>query len=245
MVVILCWGHHGRLGLLRVVWDGWTGPGTVGHPSRQSILAGIPWDQEWLSFLGGAVLLVLVPVLVIRFVLRHDLRRYGLGLPRDGRRRLAVASAAFLLVVGIPAFYLAAHHQGMRSTYPLFPDFTGLRGFIAYELGYVLFFLAIEFMFRGYLLFGWSNFRAGRATESIDGAAGRLAAAPWAIVVPMLAYTVWHLGKPLPEVAGTLVWGVAAGVSALATGTIWHLVIVHWLLNVFMDLVIWQQWFAW
>jgi membrane protease YdiL (CAAX protease family) len=51
----------------------------------------------------------------------------------------------------------------------------------------------------------------------------------------MLSYTAWHLGKPLPEVWGTLVWGLATGTIALATGTIWPIIIVHWLLNIVLD----------
>jgi membrane protease YdiL (CAAX protease family) len=58
----------------------------------------------------------------------------------------------------------------------------------------------------------------------------------------MLAYTAWHLGKPLPELWGTLVWGPAASAIVLATHSIWPIVLVHWLLNVWMDLVSWQGW---
>ncbi|HEV8381526.1 MAG TPA: hypothetical protein VGQ29_08075 [Gemmatimonadales bacterium] len=34
--------------------------------------------------------------------------------------------------------------------------------------------------------------------------------------------------------------GPRRGTVALASGTIWHLVLVHWLLNVGMDFVIWR-----
>ena len=62
----------------------------------------------------------------------------------------------------------------------------------------------------------------------------------YAIFISMLSYTAWHLGKPIPELWGTLVWGLATGTVALATRTIWHIVLVHWLLNVFMDWAIWS-----
>jgi membrane protease YdiL (CAAX protease family) len=58
----------------------------------------------------------------------------------------------------------------------------------------------------------------------------------------MLSYTAWHLGKPVPELWGTLVWGILAGTVVLATRTVWPVIIVHWLLNVFMDLAIYKDW---
>jgi hypothetical protein len=60
-------------------------------------------------------------------------------------------------------------------------------------------------------------------------------------VISMLSYTAWHLGKPLPELWGTLVWGLLAGTIALASGTIWHLVAIHWLLNVLLDYAIYAE----
>ena len=38
----------------------------------------------------------------------------------------------------------------------------------------------------------------------------------YAILLSMLSYTAWHLGKPLPELWGTLVWGLVAGTIVLA-----------------------------
>jgi membrane protease YdiL (CAAX protease family) len=59
----------------------------------------------------------------------------------------------------------------------------------------------------------------------------------------MLSYTAWHLGKPLPELWGTLVWGLAAGAVALASQSIVPIILVHWLLNVWLDLLIWKRWY--
>jgi membrane protease YdiL (CAAX protease family) len=64
----------------------------------------------------------------------------------------------------------------------------------------------------------------------------------YSIFVSMLSYTAWHLGKPVPEVWSTLLWGVMTGTIALATRSIWHIIFVHWSLNVMMDLVIWKGW---
>jgi hypothetical protein len=54
----------------------------------------------------------------------------------------------------------------------------------------------------------------------------------------MLPYIAWHLGKPVPEVWGAIVWGFAAGVLVYTIRSIWPIVVAHWLLNVFMDAII-------
>ena len=241
LVALLLWGYHGNLDLLGALWNGWTGPGS--DPSaRAQILPGIPWDQEWLSFWAGALLLVGIPALVIRFVFRLRLRDFGLGLPPRDRRRLALISALGLLVLTAGAFYLYAHNPAMAATYPFFRDFHGVGQFALYELGYLPFFLAIEFIFRGYLLFGLYVLWPRDALDGVAGAAGPPVFVDFRILIPMLAYSAWHLGKPLPELWGTLVWGLATSAIALAIRSIWPIVAAHWALNVWMDLVIWQGW---
>jgi hypothetical protein len=231
-LVLMLWGFHGSLDLLGVVWSGWEGPGSD-PATRTRILHGVPWDQEWISFWAGVVLVVGIPALLIRLVFHQPLSDYGLGLPRAGRRRLAWLSALALLVVSIGPFYLGAQDAGMRATYPLYRGtFDSDGDFLLYELGYLPFFVAIEFIFRGYLLFGIARLR---------DAPDRMALGRLAIVISMLSYTAWHLGKPLPELWGTLVWGILAGTIVLATRTIWPVVTVHWLLNVFLDLAIYKD----
>ena len=206
---------------------------------RAHIIPGIPWDQEWLSFLAGFVLVVLIPIVLIKVVYRQDLRDYGLGLPPKDRLGLSLLSAAVLLVLSAPAFYLGARDPSMRATYPLYRgSFNGLGQFAFYEAGYLVFFIAIEFIFRGYLLFGLFNARDSEALPGTSGIRGPLVFGYYSIVISMLSYTAWHLGKPLPELWGTLVWGIATGTVVLATRSIWPVVAVHWLLNVFLDALI-------
>jgi hypothetical protein len=240
-VLVMAWGHHGDLELMHGFWDGWQGPGSD-PATRGTVIPGVPWDQEWVSFWAGTLLVVVIPAAVIKFVLHERLRDFGLGLPRD-RLRLMGVSAVSLLVVGLPIFYIGAQDGGMQDTYPLYRgQFDGDLEFIVYELGYLPFFLAIEFIFRGYLLFGLYRLRDRDAARIAMGESGPLVFGYYAILVSMLSYTAWHLGKPVPELWGTLAWGIVAGTIALATRTIWPIVIVHWLLNVFLDLVIWKGW---
>ena len=236
--LIMLWGSHGKFDLLTWLWSGWQGPGS-NPAARAHILPGIPWDQEWLSYLAGFVFVVVIPILLIKFVYRQDLRDYGLGLPSRDRWGLALLSAVILFVSSLPLFYLSTRDAGMRALYPLYRGpFATVGQFVLYELGYFPFFVAIEFIFRGYLLFGLQGARDREALPGVRGIQGPLVFGYYAILISMLSYTAWHLGKPIPELWGTLVWGIATGTIVLATRSIWPVVVVHWMLNVFLDAMI-------
>jgi hypothetical protein len=240
-LLILLWGTHGKVQLLGKVWGSWA-PGSD-PASRDSIIPGVPWDQEWLSFLIGAVLLVAIPVLLIKLVYKQDLADYGLALPPLDRAKFAILSAGALLVVGGFVFLMGAGDEEMQATYPLYRgEFESNLHFAVYELGYLPFFFAIEFVFRGYLLFGLYQFRDRDAPPGVAGAPGPFVFGHYSIFIAMLSYTAWHLGKPLAETWGTIVWGLVTGPIALKSRSIIPLIIVHWLLNVFLDLAIWQGW---
>jgi hypothetical protein len=242
MVLLLLWGTHGNVDLLGKVLPGWTGPGGEPH-ARARLVEAIPWDQEWIAFGIGAVLLVLVPCVLIRYWFRESPLDYGLGLPRPGTWRFTLVSMGVLAAFGFPALYLASKDREMAATYPFFRQFQSTTQFWIYELGYFAFFLVIEFVFRGYLLLGLYRTHAQRDNRGA-GAAGAAESPPatigaYSVLVSMLSYTAWHLGKPLAEQWSTLLWGLATGVMVLVSGTIWHVVLVHWGMNVLLDYAVW------
>jgi hypothetical protein len=240
-VALMLWGQHGKVPLLGRIVKGWN-PGGVHEPGL--IIHGLPWDQEMISFLIGLLIVVVIPCLLIRFVYRQKLSDYGLGLPLPKRWRLTLLSSLLLLVVSALPFYIASRSPEMRAVYPLFQgEFRGTPDFLWYELAYLTFFVVIEFIFRGYLLFGLFHAADADAAPELHapGVRGPMLFGYYAILLSMLSYTAWHLGKPTPELFSTLVWGLAAGTIALATGTIWPLILVHWLLNVGLDYLLWRH----
>lgn len=234
MVLLMLWGTHGRLELLRSVIAGWRGPGSD-PGSRPRLLAAVPWDHELISFWGGALLLVLVPVLIIKLGFREPLADYGLGLPPRRRWRTTVWVSISLFVVCLPGFWGFARDPAFQEVYPFYRQLSGWRELALYELTYLPFFLVIEFIFRGYLLFGLAATHLAGERRTVGG----LVLPGYALLLQMLPYTAWHLGKPLPELWGTLFWGLVAGAAVWVLRSIWPVVIVHWLLNVFMDGWIW------
>ena len=236
-LLLMVWGFHGNLDLLRVVVPGYWGPG-VGIGMRPQLIPGIPWDDELISFWAGALILVAAPMAIIRLGFRERWSQYGLGLPARGRRKLAVWGFLTLTALSLPAFYLGAQSADMQKLYPLYRPFADNLGFVLYELTYFPFFLAIEFIFRGYLLFGLESITPSHVRAAGGGAGAPLFFGKYALLIKMLSYTAWHLGKPLPELWGTLIWGIAAGAIAWAVRSIWPVVMSHWLLNVFLDWLI-------
>lgn len=237
IVLIMLWGPHGNLELLKTFWPAWHGPGT--DPlHRPNLIPGLPWDHELISFWAGAFLLVVVPAGIIRFGFKQSLSRYGLGLPPKGRRTLAVWVFLILTLLSLPAFWAGAHNEQVRQVYPIFNSFSSVGQFVLYELTYLPFFIAIEFIFRGYLLFGLDDIDSKESQNRDIRMSEPLSLPVNAVLIQMLSYTAWHLGKPLPELWGTIVWGFAAAAGAYSVRSIWPVVCAHWLLNVFMDTAI-------
>ena len=234
-VLLFLWGRHGELGLLTIVDAGWCGLRNPCDHARSVWILGLPWDQELLSFALGFILLVLIPCVVIRVGFREPLTRYGLGLPRRTRGAFAAWSTLVLSALVVPSMALATHNAEMRAVYPFFRDFRSMADFVTYEIAYVLFFITIEFVFRGYLLFGLCDPMPGEAEPVNRGTLSRANA----LFTSALAYTIWHHGKPLPEQVGTLIWGVAAGALALEIGSLWPIIAVHWGMNVLFDALVW------
>ncbi len=239
-VLLMLWGFHGDMALLtRVLGPDWTAKLTF-H---------LRWGKELASFVVGFILMVVIPCFIIKFVFKGRLRDFGLGPPRKGQRRKAAVAFSSLLGITIFFVFLASFDKDMQSVYPLFtqraPDgqviwtITRWRDFLVYEAVYFLFFITIEFAFRGYLLFGLHSILIeSRAARGAQGVIRRFGI--YAILIQMLAYTTWHFGKPVPEMVGTIIWGICAAAIALRIGSIWPIIIPHWLYNVFMDLLLWK-----
>ncbi len=237
---MMAWGFHGELDLLRwptlapFLGGVWQGPGS--NPAARAVLLPfVPWDQELIAFFAGAILVAAIPILIVKVAWKERISDYGMGLPPPGRRAIGAWSFVIVVVLLIGPFWYGAHSDvQMRSIYPLYRGGLGGAGaFILYELTYFAFFLAIEFMFRGFLLFGLAPHTDGTAREG--EAAGALPVR--ALCIQLLPYVAWHMGKPIVEVWGTPLWGLVCGALAWSSRSIWPILLAHWLLNVWMDAV--------
>ena len=153
----------------------------------------------WLQLtvkLCRAVLLVIPPAAVM-LLLRIPPRDLGIG---SGRPGTWLRDAAILYVVMLPFIWWAARQPGFRQVYPYFSISRLGAGWFAVGLATRLVYMfAWEFLFRGYLLFGF---------ERRVGPAGAVAAST-------IPFVLMHFGKPAAETYSSIAAGIALGVVAL------------------------------
>ena len=90
---------------------------------------------------------------------------------------------------------------------------------MTYEAAYFAYFIAWEFLFRGWM---------------VHGVVPKWGRGP-AILAQMAPFAVMHLGKAELEALGSIIAGLALGILALRTRSFWYGAMIHGVVAVFMD----------
>lgn len=184
----------------------------LGPAPDRSLAAQLYW-VVW-----GVLCYLVVPVGICLFVFRESPARYGLRVHVSKRHALVYGA---LLVGMLPVVGLASTSAAFVHQYPLVSDLgEDVRRLVLWETARGLRFVALEFFFRGFLLF---------ALEERLGV--------HAIGVSAFPYAVAHLGKPFPEALGAIVAGAALGYLALRSRSIFGGILVHVGVATAMDLL--------
>lgn len=167
--------------------------------------------------LAGAFLLGMVPLAAARFLCGRSPAELGLG--RGNIRR-----GFMWLGMGIPLAILvgklSAGQPEFRSVYPLDPDLTAEPGVFARHAAFqLLYYFGWEVLFRGVLLFGLRD-RVGFGTANI---------------IQTALSVVVHFGRPFSETMAAMPAGLAFGGVARHTGSVWYVIIIHWVVGVAQD----------
>ena len=167
----------------------------------------------WCAF--GILIYFLIPWAIIRSR-GERLSDYGVRLPSSyGHLWIYVA---MLLAVVVMA-YFASFQESFLRTYPYYsyfreePLYYGL-----FWAGRAVRFFALEFFFRGYLLFSLKR-KFGDAS----------------FFVSMVPYCMLHFGKPMAETVFAVVGGIIFCWIAARTKSIWGAVVLHVCLALAMD----------
>jgi membrane protease YdiL (CAAX protease family) len=138
-----------------------------------------------------------------------------------GRPRLRFSRTYLLLVLGfLPVVFVVSRTAAFQENYPFYRlAGRSLFDFLAWELQYLSTFVAVEFFFRGYLLFGLLRPLGTHA-----------------LFVSMVPYCMIHMLKPAPEALGSIAAGLLLGTLALGTGSLWCGALVHITIALSMDL---------
>lgn len=130
---------------------------------------------------------------------------------------------AIMLLIMIPLIALAATQPDFLKAYPRFKTHYFKADywyyFSIYEPLYLLGFVMVEWLFRGFLVVGMVHLLGHRA------------------VLPAAAfYCIFHFGKPLGECISSFFGGYILGVFAYYSRSIWGGIIVHMGIALLMDL---------
>ena len=173
------------------------------------------------------LLALVVPFSLLRLVPPRPVGPLGLGRP-GGARGVGWTALAVVLVVA-PTAYLASRMPEVRAEYPMLRALVhGSQHWrpewlVPYEAAYVLlYYVAWEAYFRGYLLF------------TLEKSLGGLEA----VLFQTAASVLVHIGKPDGEIVLAIPGGIVLGLIALRTRTIWAPLAIHASLGVLTDVFV-------
>ncbi|MFO7932642.1 MAG: type II CAAX endopeptidase family protein [Bacteroidales bacterium] len=165
--------------------------------------------QVVLQRTWGVVFLGIFSGLIIKVILNDSLIAYGLGFSFSR----PPPWWAYLI---LPLIMAGSHLQASRSAnLSLYPQFRIMRWtsriFLLNAITWILFLIAYEFLFRGFLLFGSMYVLEPRQ----------------AVLLNCLLYALAHLYKGPTETIGAIPFGVLLCYLTLITGNIWSAVVIH------------------
>ncbi len=159
-------------------------------------------------FFGDFFTFFILPVFIIKLVLKENLKNYGLT---TGDYRAGFKITFIFLVIMIPLVWIFSSFPDFVRTYPqLVSVRDNWSTFFIFELGLFIYLIAWEFIWRGFMLFGLKE-KFGY----------------YAIFMQMIPFLILHNGKPVAETFGAIVAGIALGILAWRTGSIYYCVITH------------------
>jgi len=121
----------------------------------------------------------------------------------------------------LPIVWFVSTDSDFVQTYPQLNDVKySWYLFLIFESGILLYMVAWEFIWRGFLLFG---------LESKFGY--------YAVLFQMIPFVILHNGKPAIETFGAIIAGLALGILALRTRSILYCIITHASVMFFIDLI--------
>ncbi|MBR9975832.1 MAG: CPBP family intramembrane metalloprotease [Bacteroidetes bacterium] len=168
--------------------------------------------RAWTYHSCTMLLFGLVPLaLIFLFWKSQPISRFGVTI---GDWKFGLAAVGILLpVIAVVLLLPAAELPDMQAVYPV--DHTASRSvadFLPYAIGRILlFYVAWEFFFRGFLLF------------SLRETLGDIPA----LLVSVMPSVLWHIGYPTGELYSSIVGGIMFAWLALRTGSILWPLLLH------------------
>lgn len=179
------------------------------------------YSHLWQFFIFFALTLI-VPMLIIKFQFKRPQTDFGFGFG-DLKYGLKFVLITLPLIIA-PLIFAASKMVDVRAEYPLAKLLFSRHDLIFwYEAAYViLYYIAWEFFFRGFLLFGLKE-QFGNLN---------------AVLIQTISSCLIHIGKPEGEIIGSIIVGIIFGAVALRTRSIWYVFILHASIGLLTDIFI-------
>ncbi|QDU29584.1 CAAX amino terminal protease self- immunity [Anatilimnocola aggregata] len=171
----------------------------------------------WYEIAMCFLLLGLIPMVIVKLVLRESLSDYGVRVGNIGPGIVFVLAAAPIIVlIGYAFSPLAA----FAAEYPLNRHAgVSTQAFLVHAASLLFFYIGWEFHFRGFLQSG--------LTPSSGWAS--------AVCIQTMAATLAHIGKPSIELLACIPASLFWGLLVIRTKSLWAGVLQHWALGVSLD----------
>lgn len=159
--------------------------------------------------LTGVVLFGFIPLFFIRLLPGRNLTEFG--IPANTILKGLLYALPFALII-IPLSYFNARRPDNLKRYPLFRlSSWHWNSLIISALSWIIYLIAYEFMFRGFLLFS--------CIQSFS--------IPVAILINICLYSLAHIPKGIKETAGSLPAGLILCLLVIKLGSVWVAVFIH------------------
>ena len=178
---------------------------------------GINRAQEfWIHFrqITGFILLGGIPFIVVLLILREKISAFGLSLSVSSR---VLYYIVILSVIIVFINFFASKSRNNQNKYPLIrTKVWDVKLLISSMSGWIIYLLAYEFLFRGFLLFA--------CVQSFG---------IWpAIIINIIVYSLAHVPQGLNEAVGAIPFGLVLCYVVVLSGAIWPAFLLHTVLAI-------------
>ena len=178
-----------------------------------------PWPRfSWFAI--NFIALFCVPALIIKFAWRKPLSQFGL---QWGEFRVWGWYFAAFFTIMVAVVLAISRTPEFHAYYPrisLARDHVGWL--ILSALGWLVYFFAWEFFFRGFMLFSLAPRYGGGI----------------AILIQMIPFVMMHFGKPNVEAWSAIIAGLALGMMAFRGKSCVGTWLLHWSVAMMMDVTV-------
>lgn len=168
-------------------------------------------------FIGDFISLFLLPLLIIKLLLKEKITDYGL---KFGDHKIGLIITIISFAVMLPILWFVSASPEFAAKYPhLQMAKNSWTIFIIYEIGMFTYLFAWEFIWRGFMLFG---------LEKKFGY--------YSVFIQMIPFVILHNGKPELETFSAILGGIILGIVALRTRSFIYGVFIHFAIMLCIDL---------